>query len=52
MFPSSSHLCICPFYDQALYEEQEAKVLFWNNKNFHNVDLTGNFASVISSSEE
>jgi len=40
MFPSSSHLCICPFYDQALYDEQEAKVLFWNNKNFYNVDIT------------
>ena len=40
MFPSSSHLCIQPFYDEAVYNEQLGKATFWNNKNFYGLDLT------------
>ena len=31
MFPSSAHLCILPFYDEAIYIEQMNKTTFWDN---------------------
>ncbi len=40
MFPSSSHLCIQPFYDEPVYNEQMSKATFWDNKNFYGLDLT------------
>ena len=40
MFPATAHFCIIPFYDEAIYLEQLNKAVFWDNKNFHGLDLT------------
>jgi len=32
MFPASSHLCVLPFTDDQLYQEQLAKTAFWDNR--------------------
>ncbi len=40
MYPASAHLCALPFYDEALYKEQLAKTSFWDNRNFHGLDMT------------
>lgn len=40
MYPASAHLCIIPFYDEAIYNEQMAKCTFWDNTSFHGVNLT------------
>ena len=40
MYPSSAHLCIQPFYDEYVYNDQVNKCAFWNNKNFHGIDMT------------
>lgn len=40
MFPASAHLCVLPFSDEQLYNEQQAKTNFWDNKNFYGLDLT------------
>lgn len=40
MYPASAHLCALPFYDEALYKEQLAKTTFWDNRNFHGLDMT------------
>lgn len=40
MYPSSAHLCVLPFTDESLYNEQMGKTAFWDNRNFHGVDLT------------
>lgn len=47
MFPASAHLCVLPFYDDALYQEQLAKTVFWDNRAFHGVDLTALKAKAI-----
>ena len=39
MFPSSSHLCILPFYDEAIYTEQMNKTTFWDNRVYFGLDL-------------
>ena len=41
MFPATAHLCIMPFYDEAIYVEQMNKTAFWDNKNFYGLDLSG-----------
>ena len=40
MYPSSAHLCALPFTDEALYNEQIGKCAFWDNTNFHGVNMT------------
>ena len=40
MFPSAAHLCIAPFYDTQLYQEQATKADFFENRNFHGIDLS------------
>lgn len=40
MFPASAHLCIIPFYDEAIYQEQMNKTTFWDNQYFHGVNFT------------
>eukprot|EP00347_Sterkiella_histriomuscorum_P014659 403360038 len=40
MFPATSHLCIMPFYDEAVHLEQQNKCTFWDNKNFYGLDLS------------
>ena len=40
MYPSSAHLCALPFTDEALYNEQIGKCAFWDNQNFHGVNVT------------
>lgn len=40
MFPKSAHLCIIPFEDKDIYEEQLGKVDFWSTSNFHGFDLS------------
>jgi len=40
MFPSSGTIYMAPFTDSALYAEQMAKVQFWEQTNFHGIDLS------------
>jgi len=40
MFPGHSTIYVCPFSDNALYQEQMGKVAFWNTTNFYGVDLS------------
>jgi type I protein arginine methyltransferase len=40
MFPQSAQLCIIPFEDKEIYEEQVGKVNFWTTKDFHGFDLS------------
>jgi histone-arginine methyltransferase CARM1 len=40
MMPSVGTIYIAPFCDQAIYDEQMSKAMFWNNSNFYGVDLT------------
>ena len=39
MLPSTGSIFICPFTDQALYDEQISKVNFWNQHSFYGIDL-------------
>jgi histone-arginine methyltransferase CARM1 len=41
MFPTEAYLCIAPFYDEKVYNEQANKCNFWNNTNFYGFDLSG-----------
>ncbi|ODM89743.1 Histone-arginine methyltransferase CARMER [Orchesella cincta] len=40
MFPSKGDLHVAPFSDEALYMEQCNKANFWQQNNFHGVDLS------------
>ena len=40
MFPSEAHLCVAPFYDERVFNEQSNKTLFWKNKSFYGFDLS------------
>lgn len=40
MFPQSAQLCIIPFEDKEIYEEQVGKVNFWTTTDFHGFDLS------------
>ena len=40
MFPATAHLCIIPFYDEAIFNEQMQKTVFWDNTNFYQLDLS------------
>jgi len=40
MFPSEAYLCIAPFYDERLYNEQINKALFWTNTSFYGFDIS------------
>lgn len=40
MFPATAHLCVIPFYDEAIYNEQMNKCTFWDNTNFYGLNLT------------
>lgn len=39
MYPSEAYLCIAPFYDERLYNEQLNKAIFWNNISFYGINL-------------
>lgn len=41
MFPAAADLVCCPFYDDAVYNEQLQKTTFWDTKDFYGVNLTG-----------
>ncbi len=41
MYPSEAYLCVAPFYDERLYNEQVGKTTFWNCTSFFGFDLTG-----------
>jgi histone-arginine methyltransferase CARM1 len=40
MYPSQAYLCIAPFYDEGLYNEQLGKASFWASTNFSGYDLS------------
>jgi histone-arginine methyltransferase CARM1 len=40
MFPSTGTIFLAPFADEALYNEQLAKVSFWQQGSFYGIDLT------------
>lgn len=40
MFPSEAYLCIAPFYDEKLFNEQLNKTLFWSNNSFYGFDIS------------
>jgi len=40
MFPTCGTMYMAPFTDTALYAEQMAKVQFWEQTNFHGIDLS------------
>eukprot|EP00826_Nyctotherus_ovalis_P038932 TRINITY_DN3694_c0_g1_i10.p1 TRINITY_DN3694_c0_g1~~TRINITY_DN3694_c0_g1_i10.p1 ORF type:complete len:336 (-),score=95.08 TRINITY_DN3694_c0_g1_i10:136-1143(-) len=39
MYPSEAFLCVAPFYDERLYNEQLNKTIFWNNISFYGINL-------------
>lgn len=41
MFPSVGTIFVAPFSDDTLYQEQLAKVTWWQNTNFYGVDVSG-----------
>eukprot|EP00826_Nyctotherus_ovalis_P032503 TRINITY_DN2619_c0_g1_i1.p1 TRINITY_DN2619_c0_g1~~TRINITY_DN2619_c0_g1_i1.p1 ORF type:complete len:165 (+),score=55.01 TRINITY_DN2619_c0_g1_i1:327-821(+) len=47
MFPSEAYLCIAPFYDERLYNEQMNKTLFWGNTSFYGFDISSLRAQAI-----
>lgn len=40
MFPNVGIICICPFSDYMLHQEQNNKHAFWTNTSFYDLDLT------------
>ena len=40
MFPSRADLCIVPFSDSDIYNEQLQKCEFWRGKDFYGLDLS------------
>merc|ERR1712060_372906 len=40
MFPNKADLCIMPFTDEVIYNEQLTKCEFWRTNNFHGLDLS------------
>ena len=40
MLPTTGSIVLAPYTDDALYQEQLAKMQFWENKDFFGVDLT------------
>ena len=40
MFPNKADLCIMPFTDEAIYNEQLSKSEFWRTTDFHGLDLS------------
>ncbi len=40
MFPSTGTIFVCPFTDEALYNEQYNKSAFWQTTDFYGVDLS------------
>lgn len=40
MFPNVGNLCVAPFSDPALHQEQAGKNDFWKNTSFYGLDLT------------
>ena len=40
MLPSTGSIVLAPITDQALFDEQTAKIDFWKNQDFYGVDLT------------
>lgn len=47
MFPSEAYLCVAPFYDERLYNEQLNKTLFWTNTSFYGFDISSLRAQAI-----
>lgn len=40
MYPSSGSIILAPIADEQLFQEQIAKIQFWNTTNFYGIDLT------------
>ena len=40
LFPAKADLCIMPFTDETIYEEQVSKSEFWRTTDFHGLDLS------------
>lgn len=40
MYPSSGTIYLAPITDEALYQEQIAKIQFWETTNFYGIDLS------------
>ena len=40
MFPAKADLCVMPFTDETIYNEQLQKAEFWRTKDFHGLDLS------------
>lgn len=40
MFPNKADLCVMPFTDEAIYNEQLSKSEFWRTTDFHGLDLS------------
>lgn len=40
LFPAKADLCIMPFSDETIYNEQLQKCEFWRNSDFHGIDIS------------
>ena len=40
MFPNKADLCIMPFTDQEIIDEQLSKCTFWEKKNYYGLNLS------------
>lgn len=40
MFPAKADLCIMPFTDETIFNEQMQKCAFWRTTDFHGLDLS------------
>ena len=40
MFPTTGSIFLAPITDAALYQEQEEKIVFWNQTDFYGIDMT------------
>jgi len=40
MYPSGGNILLAPFSDIGLYAETLSKISFWQNRNFHNIDIS------------
>lgn len=48
MFPARADLCVIPFSDTDIYNEQLSKCEFWRSKDFYGVDLSDLYYQAVS----
>jgi histone-arginine methyltransferase CARM1 len=48
MFPARADLCIMPFSDLDIFNEQMSKCDFWRSKDFHGLDLSDLYWQAVS----